>query len=298
MTEHPLPPELWIQIYNVLATISNSYRELATYLLICKLSYSSLYPRLFETIHVTSSQNYISREWIQAHRQTLAYAAKRAHIRWDANSDLIIFALEACPQLERVACWGSEDSFENLEVARALSSLPNLVFLQVNVRQLSFLCSKRRELAGSFFQLKKLCIHFWDHRSPQQDLQSIDFSLFKSLTGLNLTTERRTQDIVSTLLTLELPFALNVIVIIEDGNDWTTIPSHSDDPRIVYFKQVIFDRSAIQSASASIRERPKYGVNEYPFDDWDEITSSKDLTIWLWAEEAVKAGRKVFCRPD
>ncbi|KAH8828773.1 hypothetical protein DL96DRAFT_1595562 [Flagelloscypha sp. PMI_526] len=300
MTALELPPELWVQIYNALATLSDSHLELATYLLICKLSHSSLYPRLFETIHVPFGHSYIFLEWIRTHGQTLAHATKRAHIRWEAEADLIILIFEACPQLERVAYWGNVDTFENLEIARALTSLPNLIFLQLNVLQLSFLFSRRSELSGCFLQIEKLCIHFWDnYRSLDavKALKSIDFSLFKSLTRLNLTMDRETQTIVSTLLTLQLPFSLKVIVIVEDGNSWTTTPSHSNDPRIVYFRQVIFDTVTILSASAAIRESPEYDANEYPFDDWGEITSSKEQSIWLWAEEAVKEGKAIFSRP-
>ncbi|KAH8828683.1 hypothetical protein DL96DRAFT_1595350 [Flagelloscypha sp. PMI_526] len=303
MTARELPPELWIQIYSVLATLSDSYRELATYLLICKLSYSSLYPRLFETLHLTFNRKSTLRQWIQTRRESLSYAVKRAHIPWESNpvgSDLIVSVFETCQQLERVACWVSEEFFQDLAIARALASLPNLRFLQINVTQLSFILAKRHELSASFHQLDKLCLHFWDNDGPEQAvraLKSIDWTTFKRLTRLSLTTEGNAQIVVDTLLSSELPPSLNIIVIFEDKNDWTTIPSPIDDPRIVYYKQILFEASAIRPALASIRERPKYDLGEYPFDDWAEITSSKGQSLWLWAEEAMEAGKKVFSRP-
>ncbi|KAH8828771.1 hypothetical protein DL96DRAFT_1814106 [Flagelloscypha sp. PMI_526] len=206
-----LPPELWAQIYNVLATLSDSYLELSTYLLICKLSYTSLYPRLFETLHVSFRLNPSLREWMTTHRQTLAYAVKRAHIPWESHqvdSDFIVSILETCRHLERVACWISETSFTNLAIARALTSLPHLVFLQIYVLQLSFLFEKKEELSASFLQIEKLCLHFWNKGGTQKAiraLESIDLLYFNSLTRLSLTLERNALDVVPALITMELP---------------------------------------------------------------------------------------------
>ncbi|KAH8833255.1 hypothetical protein DL96DRAFT_1585527 [Flagelloscypha sp. PMI_526] len=295
MTVLELPPELWIRIYGILAVLSDSYSELATYLLICKFSYSSLYPRLFETLHPTISSKHSFRDWIQAHRQTLAYAAKRIEFTWHIDSDLIVSILETCPNLERVACWNHSNLFENLEIARALASLPHLRFLQINVMQLSFLFNIRKESSASFLQLDTLCLHIWNEDGVQA-LKSIDFLLFKSLIRLGLNTEDNAEDAVSALLTLSLPLSIKTIVIFENRNKWTTIPSSIDDHRIVYFKQTVFDGSVILSASSSIRERQKYISKEYPWDDWGEITSSKGQCMWLWADEALDEGKTIFSR--
>ncbi|KAH8828770.1 hypothetical protein DL96DRAFT_1814105 [Flagelloscypha sp. PMI_526] len=306
MTTRELPPELWIQIYGVLATLSDSHREMVAYFLICKLSYNSLYPRLFETLHVSLNHNPSFKQWFQTHQQILTSAVKRTHIPWSSNlvdSDFIVSIFETCRHVERVACWVGEESFENLAIARALASLPKLSFLHIYVQQLSFLFEKREELSTSFLHIEKLSLHFWNEHGTQkmlQALKSIDFSLFKFLARLSLNTytQGSTQEILSALLTLDLPSSLNVIVIFEDGNDWETIPSTIDDPRIVYYKQSLFEESAILAASISVRERPYYGAGEYPFDDWAEVTSSRDQCLWLWAEEAIQEGKKVFSRPQ
>ncbi|KAH8800559.1 hypothetical protein DL96DRAFT_1823895 [Flagelloscypha sp. PMI_526] len=300
MTSLELPPELWIRIYSILATLSDSYKELTTYLLICKIAHSSLYSRLFETLRPLISPKYNFREWIENHRQTLTYAAKRVEFQWEADSDLIVSTLETCPYLERVAFWMDHAYFEDLKIARALDLVHHLRFLQVNVVQLSFLFKHRTDSSASFLQIDTLCLHVWNNGVPRdaiQALKSIDFLLLKSLIRLGLNTEQNADEVVPVLLTLSLPHSIRTIVIYENRNDWTTIPSSIDDHRIVYFKQTLFDDAAILAASISIKERQKYLNKEYPFDDWGEITLSKGQSIWLWADEALDEGKIIFSRP-
>ncbi|KAH8828681.1 hypothetical protein DL96DRAFT_1595345 [Flagelloscypha sp. PMI_526] len=298
-----LPSELWAQVFTSLTALSDSYKELTTYLLICKLSYSCIAPRLYETLHISSKEYDNLQSWMQGHLETLQYAVKRVHVPCEFPSNVqpnvIAQMLDICKATERLACWVYDDFHEDHSIARAIASLPALRYLQINVLQLSFLLNKVPESPLWFNHITCLSIHFWDSDTLEPSLQafkSVDLAQFESLTRLCLDTEDHPQLILSMVLSTALPPSLKFIVVFDDVAACEEIAAHCDDPRVFFYRKT-GSSSSILKAALFNRERPKYSGVDSPLDDWGEITASVDQAMWLWVEEAKNQGKNVFERP-
>ncbi|KAH8828596.1 hypothetical protein DL96DRAFT_1813968 [Flagelloscypha sp. PMI_526] len=299
-----LPPEILIQVFGWLTVICDSYCELNEYLLICKFVHSCMAPRLFETLHLYTTDYPTLRVWLRDHRETLGSAVKRVHIPYGvpANVDPEIIAkiLEVCKGTERFACLIHKDFYEDRSIAREIVSLPALRFLQINVPHLAFLLSEIPIPPSWFMHITCLSIYFWDYATVEPDLQameSIDLSRFETLTRLCLDTEKHPQLILSAIILTKLPVTLKTIVVLDDVGACEEAAAHTNDPRVFFYSRTSGKEHDLWSAGLLNRERPKYLDADNPLDDWGEVTASANQCMWLWAEEARRLGTNILRRP-
>ncbi|KAH8828769.1 hypothetical protein DL96DRAFT_1814104 [Flagelloscypha sp. PMI_526] len=302
-----LPLDIWIYIYSLLPACFDSYRELAPYMLISKLSYDCIHPRLFETMHVYPKYMNRIRKWISEVPEVLEGAVRRVHITCDTyqlppgdGGDSIANLLKICTNTQRLACWVPSPLLEHAAIAQAIICLPNLRFLEINVLQLSFILRGCNSTPQSpLFHLYRLAIYFWSTTKEEslQALRNIDLGKFEFLTQVGLVAYSYPDAIISTLLQVNLPSALQDIIV------FASVPwecEHPDD-RVLYYKRSAVNPETYEKnvqSELELRERPRYRRGEdFPLDDWAEITFCPGLAVWSWAREAKKDGKKVFTRP-
>ncbi|KAH8828684.1 hypothetical protein DL96DRAFT_1595352 [Flagelloscypha sp. PMI_526] len=296
-----IPVDLWIHIYSFIPAISDSYRELLPYMLICKLSYDCIHPRLFETMHIYPNYMELIRGWILKLPDLLEHAVHRVHITCktfgSTDGDTIATLLRICKNARRLACWLPSSLFEHAAIAQAVVSLPNLRFLEINILQLPFLLRNSTEMSP-LFRLSRLSIYFWSLPKDKSllALEGIDLSRFEYLAQLSVVAYSYPDLIISSLLQLKLPPALEDIVVFS----YVQWEHENPDSRVIYYKRCTEesgDEESIRSEVA-LKERPQYlQGGDIPLDDWAEITSCPELAVWAWAREAKKSGKKIFSRP-
>ncbi|KAH8828713.1 hypothetical protein DL96DRAFT_1595411 [Flagelloscypha sp. PMI_526] len=305
-----LPPEIWAQVYSSVVDYADYYRELKPYLFICRLSYSSIYPRLFETLVVNMASLLEFDKW-KIGRLTapdsdplLKSRLKRVYLyNWDdgrrtlsVNIVTTIFKRYSS-SIERFAYYPiQQHSWTKLFIASTIPSLVNLRFLEVSKSTLTYIV-RESKAALSLALLDTLSLGLYKESTKTIDLDTFDFRVlthFPSLKRIYIATEIEGPILVSLLAQIPSSISTIVVSISENpGREWETL-----GPRFLY-ELGFFD--SVMIPWKDFKER-HYRLEEDPLDDRGEITASRDLLMWSFAREAKEKFNSAYLyaafRPD
>ncbi|KAH8828712.1 hypothetical protein DL96DRAFT_1595408, partial [Flagelloscypha sp. PMI_526] len=194
-----LPPEIWAQIYSSVVDYANSYSELKPCLFICKLSYVSIYPRLFETFAISMIYPLQFDKWriaclIAPDPDSLLDSRVKRVFFYDWNelrlavpvSTVIAILDRYSSSIERIAYFPTvQTSHTSLFMATAVASLRNLKVLEVPMPFLADVLRESKKSPSSLASLDTLSLT-WESISTTEvfDLRSFDFNLLKQIKSL------------------------------------------------------------------------------------------------------------------
>ncbi|KAH8834957.1 hypothetical protein DL96DRAFT_16518 [Flagelloscypha sp. PMI_526] len=315
-----LPAELWDASYFHLAQSATSLKELASYLTIHRLSYYCLKKWLYRSLVIRQlpsdqSGQYLSRivRAVLEGRSSSwpAEYVKHLYIPYGITTCIQnnISILVRCSNITRLVCW--LDAHDDPALARAINSLQFLKVLEVNIRHFAFLLEAEWACSRPQWRphLTHLSLLVWDHlRDDVQSWTGTRLSLegFTSLKHVALNSSSPDKFCLPLLQTS--PASLQSLIVFHKALDreahqnpdifiQRVFPLSGDDSRLLFFREAN-DYKLVNASAIALRECPL--ANDGPLDDWGQTPCAGDgvsLSLWNWAEDARKEGRRVFGRP-
>ncbi|KAH8833267.1 hypothetical protein DL96DRAFT_1811772 [Flagelloscypha sp. PMI_526] len=297
-----LPTEIWASVYALLTLLCASRKELASYLVIHKLSYQYLRPRLFETILAHNIHLHRVRQWqaVQINSRnndnTSHTPVRRVYLPSDGWSSTCSMILRKCSStIERFTMHEPIRSPED-KMVQSIANLSHLQYLEIHWLDFVTVIQAANPPPLWFRTLTHLVLRF-------QGLAVVDASQFTSVQFNHFTvlgTICLCTNFPNSILPDILPFfppILSLIVVLPiSPRTLAEDQMRSIDPRVVYYVPSQ-DKEAIQKSIQFLKESPVSKGTDSPLDDWMEITTSKRLHFWSWALEAKEMGKKTFSRP-